>query len=221
MEIAERVAHVNRDFGFSAEQFYFCDPVTHLWREDEKGRELKLGFKKAGAVIEVLKREIMDSPARFEDPDKTIKELTRIGDMISNDTNTIMDLLKSFLLDRKLAKKLNETRGFIPFTNGLYEVASRTFRPIRALDYISETGTVGHAYDPIARSVEMEAFLRGFQREPESLAWLMKQASNCLDMTVLKDKIVGLLGMGSNGKVNSLICCTLLWGLWLVRSIRD
>jgi phage/plasmid-associated DNA primase len=202
-EVARIIAAVNKDHFASANgKVFYCDPQTSLWRldgNDGQGLELKdVGIEKAINVVKSLVALVETEPEKFGG--KVEKALSKIRDIMSSNTSELMRLAESFLLDRNLASQLGALRNFLPFRNGVFDIPTRTFRPIKRDDYILEKGTIPYDYDPTAQSDGLESFLHLFQRDQKCLDFLLKIVSNSLDLNAVKDFILALLGDGHNAK---------------------
>ncbi len=123
----------------------------------------------------------------------------KIGDVVF--TKRVITRLSHMRLDTSFENKLDHNRHLICFSDGVYDLETYQFRQGKPEDYLSMS--VGYNFpqdiDVDIRS-KIETLLTQIQPDPESLMYLKKFMSSCIDGATSLELFHVFSGDGRNGK---------------------
>jgi putative DNA primase/helicase len=117
--------------------------------------------------------------------------------------------------DREFAKKLDDNKHLIAFTNGVYDTLTQSFRPGQSEDYISFCTNVEFRLDTQYHEFscwpELEKFLHSILPHKVVRDYFLRHLATCLS-GVFTQRFHILTGSGSNGKSMLMNLCATAFG---------
>ena len=197
MALAELFVYSTKNVGFSMNGICFVF-VNGLWRED---LEHMLAIKELVDLIRLDAQKITVAGTEDEESyDALKKRLSRIQRMTEthNSARNTLRNCASCSVKIDFDTLLNSSTHLIPFTNGVWDLDTKTFRKTKPEDYVVHT--VGYSFDETASNDELSAFIETTIPDEEKRRYMLKRCSDCLDTRISNDTFMFLTGNGANGK---------------------
>jgi len=173
-------------------QWYSVQP-NQVW-EMNAGKLMNSVSSKCVSIIET----------RFSEP-MTKEDWEHKGKVISSlQSATKIDgtlrFIKELLTDKGFKNKLDTNFHLLAFTDVVFDLTHKDYRPIEPSDMIMTTlGYARPTVDPVIRA-ELQTFVNSLFENDAKTAYLMKVLASCLFNGNVQQEFYILTGYGSNGK---------------------
>jgi P4 family phage/plasmid primase-like protien len=128
---------------------------------------------------------------------------------------SVMKECRFLFYDKEFAKKLDDTKHLIAFTNGIYDTLTQTFRDGTPEDCISFCTNVEYRIDTQYHEFkcwpELERFLKSILPYKNTREYFLNHLATCLS-GVFTQRFHILTGSGSNGKSMLMNLCATAFG---------
>jgi P4 family phage/plasmid primase-like protien len=216
---------------FRNNEWYQYD--THLWKQTDHGVELqkrlpqaisKLFADKEAACLTAIMTLGQCGHAKEPDPScdtckaemrKKLYSAARLKLRRTGFKESVMKECRVLFYDKEFAKKLDDNKHLIAFTNGVYDTLTQIFRPGQSEDYISFCTNVEYRLDTQYHQFgcwpELEQFLHSILPHKQTREYFLKHLATCLS-GVFTQRFHILTGSGSNGKSMLMNLCATAFG---------
>ena len=207
--------------------------VGHIWRQTDDGVELQKRLPSDIAKLFMTKEQEKGTFAQnnpcahsLKEPDPTCETCQAISKkkMYWNAwlklrrtgfAESVMKQCRLLFYDREFAKKLDDNKHLIAFTNGVYDTLTQSFRPGQSEDCISFCTNVEYRLDTQYNEFkcwgELNKFLHSILPNPAVREYFLNHLATCLS-GVFTQRFHILTGSGSNGKSMLMNLCATAFG---------
>ena len=216
---------------FRNNEWYQYD--THIWKQTDHGVELQKRLPSAISNLFADKEAAMLASimtlgqcGHSKEPDltcdtckaearKKMYSAARLKLRRTGFKESVMKECRILFYDKEFAKKLDDNKHLIAFTNGVYDTLTLSFRPGQPEDCISFCTNVEYRLDTQYNQFpcwpELEKFLHGILPHKPTREYFLKHLATCLS-GVFTQRFHILTGSGSNGKSMLMNLCATAFG---------
>lgn len=192
------------DHVWTGDTWYYFNGST--WSNDPKATELK-----RAVMIHICNGIYKNKVKRYYEQQtpsitgtKVLKSVKAIIKKL-NEVRFKEDIIKEgyqYYEDLTFTNKLNMKKHLVPFTNGVFDLLSNTFRSTDRQDYVELT--TGYKYDTTIDDTEVQSFLMKVLPNPAVREYVLKKFSECLNGDIPNTHFLMFIGDGANGKTQLL-----------------
>lgn len=204
LKVSELLFREEKDFVFWAnetpkrEMWYYFD--GKVWSVDCGEFYLRNKITETlGVIFDTVRRHYKDLP-KSEETSALLQHITRQSTNLYrlSSEEEIIKLARRFYINRKFPDLLDCKKTLLPFTNGVFDLEKREFRPCQKEDYISKT--VGYDYNASVMESGILLFLEQILPDQEIREYVLKRFADCLNAEIPNTTFLMFTGSGSNGK---------------------
>lgn len=206
--ISELVSKLEKDFKYTKGHWFYFN--GSIWKKDEDNIELKKRILTASGNF--LRIQHFYENKRENGSTQIVKNVKSLVNKIYKPgfQDEIIKGTKLYYVDEELFAKLNSKKHLIPFTNGVYDLLSNSYRKTTKEDYVNLT--VGFDYDPKADNPETIKFIEQILPNKGVRDYVLKKMSECLNGDIPNTNFLMFIGNGANGKSQLLNLMKLVMG---------
>uniref|UniRef100_A0A6C0F628 SF3 helicase domain-containing protein n=1 Tax=viral metagenome TaxID=1070528 RepID=A0A6C0F628_9ZZZZ len=188
--------------------WYKFDSELHCWKPEPNATRLRTTMSieldsEYKHLSETLKRTSMACP---DDPDAAakVKACSKLVKNVKDNgfKKSVLNECNDLFYNADFLSNLDINQNLIGFTNGVYDLEKKEFRPGKPDDYISMS--TGHDYQPYSQydpnAREILRFIKQIMPDPEVEKYLLKLIASFLHGSTGDQKFHIWTGSGSNGK---------------------
>lgn len=216
---------------FRNNEWYQYD--RHIWKQTDHGVELQkrlpsaisnLFADKEAAMLTSIMTLGQCGHAKEPDPScetckaearKKLYSAARLKLRRTGFKESVMKECRVLFYDKEFAKKLDDNKHLIAFTNGVYDTLTQSFRDGTPEDYISFCTNVEYRLDTQYHQFscwpELEKFLKSILPHTATRVYFLNHLATCLS-GVFTQRFHILTGSGSNGKSMLMNLCATAFG---------
>ena len=216
---------------FRNNEWYQYD--RHIWKQTDYGVELQkrlpsaisnLFADKEAAMLTMIMTLGQCGHAKEPDPTcetckaesrKKLYSSARLKLRRTGFKESVMKECRVLFYDKEFAKKLDDNKHLIAFTNGVYDTLTQSFRDGTPDDYISFCTNVEYRLDTQYHEykcwAELEKFLHSILPHKATRTYFLNHLATCLS-GVFTQRFHILTGSGSNGKSMLMNLCATAFG---------
>lgn len=199
-QLANLLHHVHKEHIWTGDTWYYF--TKSGWKNDRKGTELKrvIMQKVCEDIFKQHVKKYYDKKPQTLDTTK-IQKTARYMIKKLNSSTFKEEIIKEgyqYYEDLSFIYKLNSKKHLVSFTNGVYDLMLKEFRPTKMDDYI-ELST-GYEHDSTIMNDEVITFIEQVLPVKAVRDYVLKRMSDCLNGDIPNTMFLMFIGDGANGK---------------------
>ena len=211
-KMAEVIHHINKDFVYTKNHWYYFN--GSIWKLDEDNLNMKKIILDSTSYLNKISNYYENKRAKdTANSQQLIKNIKSIITKIHKPgfKDDIIKEAKMFYNDPEFICKLNSKKHLVPFTDGVFDLLTGEFRQTTKEDYINLT--VNYAYNLENQNREVYKFLQEILPSENVRDYVLKKMSECLNGDIPNTNFLMFIGdTGANGKSQLLNLMKLAMG---------
>ena len=199
-KMAEVIHHINKDFVYTKNHWYYFN--GSIWKLDEDNLNMKKIILDSTSYLNKISNYYENKRAKdTANSQQLIKNIKSIITKIHKPgfKDDIIKEAKMFYNDPEFICKLNSKKHLVPFTDGVFDLLSGEFRETTKEDYINLT--VNYPYNIETKNMEVYKFLQEILPSENVRDYVLKKMSECLNGDIPNTNFLMFIGdTGANGK---------------------
>ena len=215
-KMAEVIHFINKDFVYSKNHWYHF--TGSIWKLDEDNLHMKKIILDSTSYLNKISnyyenKRTKDTTLNFHH--QLIKNIKSIITKIHKPgfKDDIIKEAKMFYNDSNFIYKLNSKKHLVPFTNGVFDLLNKEFRPTTKEDYINLTVNYPLETEESYGNEDVYTFLEQVLPNRGVRDYVLKKMSECLNGDIPNTNFLMFIGdTGANGKSQLLNLMKLAMG---------
>ena len=207
-KISELLRFVYDNYVYDDEWYVFED---NIWKVDKDNISMRRSILELCHIYSQVKRYYTSRGS--EDSYKIAKNIKALENKLSKPgfKDDVIKEAKLYYNQSKFRLNLNSKKHVIPFSNGVYDLLTNTFRETQKSDYINLT--MGYPYNVTVHNEEVYSFLEQVLPISSVRNFVLKKMSECLNGDIPNTNFLMFIGdTGANGKSQLLNLMKLTMG---------
>jgi P4 family phage/plasmid primase-like protien len=199
----------NDIFVYDNDNWFIFD--GNVWKRDPNAVQLKKYILELTSTFNKIQQFYMGKSAN-EQNNNLIHNIKNLIIKINRPgfKKDIVEDCKLFFDEPRFVSKLNCKKHLVPFTNGVFDLLNKEFRPSRKEDYVLLT--TDYDYHPEENNPNVYLFLEQILPNKTVRDYVLKKFAECLNGDIPNTKFLMFIGDGANGKSQLLNLMKIAFG---------